>query len=135
MVLFVLIECQPEIGRRFPQNVIALGFLTLFFSYIISVCTSSYAEQHGGMLVLQAVGFTMLIVVALVFYALITPTDFTYAGGFIITILVCFAFFGIFASFQWNPILYSLYCTFGAIFAGFMLVIDTQVIVGGGREI
>ena len=76
---------------------------------------------------------TMLIVVGLVLYALLTPTDWTHCGGFVIIILICLAFFGIFASFAWNPIAYSAYCTIGAIFGGFMLVIDTQMIVGGGR--
>ena len=41
--------------------------------------------------------------------------------------------FGIFAWVAWIPILHNLYCALGAVLFGIYLVIDTQLIVGGGR--
>lgn len=82
---------------------------------------------------IQAVAITIALVIGLTAYAFITRTDFTTWIGIIVVVLICFIFFGITCAVQWNPILYSLYCTFGAIIAGILLIIDTQMIVGGER--
>lgn len=40
---------------------------------------------------------------------------------------------GIFAWIAWIPVLHTLYCALGAAVFGIYLVIDTQLIFGGGR--
>jgi protein lifeguard len=109
--------------------------LTLCFSYIISYATSLYANAYGGSLVIEAVAITIALVAALTFYAFVARTDFTTWIGIVVVIFICFVFFGITCAVQWNPILYSLYCCLGAIIAGILLIIDTQMIVGGERSI
>lgn len=84
---------------------------------------------------IEACAITIALVIALTVYAFITKTDFTTWIGIVIVIVICFAFFGITVALSWNPILYSLYCALGAIVAGILLIIDTQMIVGGERAI
>lgn len=84
---------------------------------------------------IEAVAVTIALVLALTAYAFISRTDFTTWIGILIVVLICFIFFGITCAVQWNPILYSLYCCLGAILAGILLIVDTQMIVGGERSI
>jgi FtsH-binding integral membrane protein len=77
----------------------------------------------------------MSVVVALTLYAVFTRTDFTTLVGIIIVVVVCFSVFGILCLFGRDPVLYKLYCAFGAILAGICLIIDTQMIVGGEKNI
>lgn len=134
IIFYFAVECT-EAGRRYPYNLALLVLLTLCFSYIISYTTSLYANVFGGSLVIEAVAITMALVSGLTFYAFVTRTDFTTWIAVVIVVLICFIFFGITCAVSWNPILHSLYCTLGAILAGILLVIDTQMIVGGDRSI
>jgi FtsH-binding integral membrane protein len=134
ILFYFVIECT-EAGRKYPYNLVILVLLTLSFSYIISQTTSVYANAFGGSLVIEALAITIALVVGLTVYAFVTRTDFTTWIGIVIVVLIGFTFFGIACATRWNPILHSLYCTFGAILAGILLVIDTQMIVGGDRSI
>ncbi len=71
--------------------------------------------------------------VALSLYAIFTRTDFTTILGMLIAIIAPLILFGIFAWISWIPVLHSLYCALGAALFGIYLVIDTQLIVDGGR--
>ena len=113
---------------------ILLLVFVLSFSYILSYTTTYYANVYGGQLVIEACAITMTIVAALTVYALFTPTDFTTWVGIVIVVVVCFTFFGVSVAVRWNQTLYSLYCALGAILAGILLIIDTQMIVGGERS-
>lgn len=132
IIFYFIIECT-EVGRKHPYNLILLVLLTLCFSYIISYTTSLYANKYGGSLVIEAVAITIVLVAALTCYAFFTRTDFTTWIGIIVVVLICFIFFGITCAVKWNPILHSLYCCIGAIIAGILLIVDTQLIVGGDR--
>jgi len=59
----------------------------------------------------------------------VSKTDFNTWFGIVIVVVVAFIAFGISCALTYNPILYSLYCTFGVILAGIILIIDTQMIV------
>lgn len=73
------------------------------------------------------------IVVALTLYALFTRSDFTTGWAILVGIIAPLIMFGIFAWISWIPVLHSLYCALGAALFGIYLVIDTQLIAGGGR--
>jgi FtsH-binding integral membrane protein len=60
---------------------------------------------------------------------MISPT----AGASSSLIVASLVMFGIFAWIAWIPVLHSFYCALGCIIFGIYLVIDTQLIVGGGR--
>jgi FtsH-binding integral membrane protein len=120
---------------RAPWNLVLLTVFTLSFAYILSQLTTIYADRYGGPLVLQAVIYTAIIVLALTFYTFIARIDFSTLVGILIVVVVCFIMFGISCIFTWNPVLYTLYCTLGVIVAGILLIIDTQTIVDGDRGI
>ena len=113
--------------------ILLLAFV-LCFSYILSYTTTYYANTYGGQIVIEACAITMAIVIALTAYAFFTRTDFTTWVGIVIVVVVCFAFFGVSVAVRWNKTLNSLYCALGAIVAGILLIIDTQMIVGGERS-
>jgi FtsH-binding integral membrane protein len=133
VILSILIECT-SCGRQHPQNMILLLVFVLCFSYILSYTTSYYAYTYGGQIVIEACAITMAILIALTAYAFFTRTDFTTWVGIVIVIVVCFSFFGVSVAVRWNKTLNSLYCALGAILAGILLIIDTQMIVGGERS-
>jgi len=129
IILFtILIECTP-LGKTHPSNLIILIAFTICFSYIISYTTSIYALKYGGPLVIQIFIITIALVLALTIYAFVSKTDFNTWFGIVIVVVVAFIAFGISCALTYNPILYSLYCTFGVILAGIILIIDTQMIV------
>lgn len=70
---------------------------------------------------------------ALTLYAMFTRNDFSTGYGILFGIIAPFIMFGIFAWISWIPVLHSLYCALGACLFAIYLVIDTQLIVGGGR--
>ena len=113
--------------------ILLLAFV-LCFSYILSYTTTYYANKYGGQIVIEACAITMAIVIALTAYAFFTRTDFTTWVGIVIVIVVCFSFFGVSVAVRWNKTLNSLYCALGAILVGILLIIDTQMIVGGERS-
>lgn len=107
---------------------------------MVSFITSIVAEAEGGAIVVVAASMTLgnyliiqAIVVGLTLYAIFTRNDFTTGWGILIGIIAPFILFGIFAWIAWIPVLHSLYCALGAALFGVYLVIDTQLIVGGGR--
>ncbi len=122
------------------MNYALLLMFTLAEAYMVSFITSIVAEREGGAIVVIAASMTLgtyclieAIVIALTLYALFTRSDFTTGWGILIAILAPFIMFGIFAWISWIPVLHSLYCALGAALFGIYLVIDTQLIVGGGR--
>lgn len=123
--------CQA--GRIFPANFILLLVFTLSEAYMVSFITSIVADVEGGAIVVVAACMTLSIVVALTLYALFTRSDFTTGWGILVGIIAPLILFGIFAWISWIPVLHSLYCALGAALFGIYLVIDTQLIAGGGR--
>lgn len=75
----------------------------------------------------------LFIVACLTIYAIVTPKDFTTGIGIIIAFIAPFIMLGIFAWVAWLPILHVLYCSLGCALFGIYLVVDTQLIIGGGR--
>ncbi len=69
----------------------------------------------------------------LTIYAILTPNDFTTGFGILIAVIAPFVMFGVFCGIAWIPVLHALYCCLGCVLFGIYLVIDTQLIVGGGR--
>ena len=113
---------------------------TLSEAYMVSFITTVYAEFKGGAIVIVAACMTLgnyffnkAIVVALTLYAMFTRSDFSAGYGILFGMIAPFIMFGIFAWVSWIPVLHSLYCALGACLFAIYLVIDTQLIVGGGR--
>lgn len=117
------------------MNLILLLIFTLGFSYLVSYSSTWYAYAYGAGTVINAAIITLVIVLALSVFACFTKGDFTDMLLFpiILIVLASFACFGFLCFLSWSPILYNLYCTLICIVAGIILLIDTQMIIGGGR--
>jgi FtsH-binding integral membrane protein len=102
---------------------------------MISQVTSLYAYYYGGPLVLTAAGLTLFMVLGLTLFALFSRNNFSMLFGLIIILLFSFGGFGILCIFTISPILYQLYCAIAVAIMGILLIIDTQLIIGGGKNI
>lgn len=72
------------------------------------------------------------LVFALTLYSFMVKVDFSTCVGIIIVVLFCFILFGLsFAMSLGTPALHNLYGTFGVIFGGIILVLDTQYVASG----
>jgi len=133
-IIMGVILCS-ERYRQAPHNVIWLTMFTLCFSYLVSQITSAYAYYYGGPLVLTAAGMTLFMVIGLTLYAIFSRNDFRMLYGIIVVLFFSFLGFGIMCIFTLNPVLYQLYCALAVAILGILLVIDTKLIIGGGKSI
>lgn len=72
------------------------------------------------------------MVLALTIYSFTTTTDFTTMGAMAFILLAVFMVFGLF-SFWFGTTLRLIYCAIGVFLFGFYLVMDTQMLIGGGK--
>jgi protein lifeguard len=112
---------------------VLLLIFTLCYGYIISFCTSVYAEAYGAPLVLEAMILTSAMCGALTLYAFIVKQDIKTLVAILIVVIICMILFAISFAFTMSDTLHTLYATFGCIFGGIILIIDTNFIADGDR--
>ena len=95
---------------------------------MLSFITSLYVESHGAPLVLEAIILTIGMAGSLTVYAWLVKTDMSTCIAIIIIFLFCFVLYGISFAFSLSGAVHTLFATFGAIIAGIILVLDTQMI-------
>lgn len=135
-VLTIVVMCCGSacIGSQGTAvKAVLLLIIVLCFSYVVSFCTSIYAKAYGAPLVVEAAVLTGGLVFALTLYAFVIKTNFTTCMGIIVVVFFCFLLFGISFAFTMSGALHTLYATFGCIFSGIILVLDTQWIADGSR--
>jgi FtsH-binding integral membrane protein len=85
-------------------------------------------------IVIYAVGITLAIFFALTAFAFQTKIDFTVCHQLAFVMLWVLILFGFIAGItRGNNVVNLVYSALGAVFFCFFLVIDTQLIIGGGR--
>ncbi|PFH34581.1 N-methyl-D-aspartate receptor-associated protein [Besnoitia besnoiti] len=126
-VLMIVVTCFPEMGRRVPQNFILLSLITGCFSMLIAFGGAA-TESDAFFL---AVGITFVVVVALTLFACQTKIDFTGCGPYIMVAVICLMMFGIFSIFWHSRVMNLVYSSLAALLFSFLLVYDTQQVVGG----
>ena len=113
-------------------KIMLLIIVNLCTSYVISFITSYYASKYGAPFVLECMILTSGLVFALTLYSFMVKVDFSTCVAIIIVVLFCFILFGLsFAMNLGTPTLHNLYGTFGVIFGGIILVLDTQYVASG----
>ncbi|PHJ25492.1 n-methyl-d-aspartate receptor-associated protein [Cystoisospora suis] len=127
LVLMIVVTCFPQLGRRVPQNFIFLTLITGCFAMLIS-CGGAATENDAFFL---AVGITFIVVIALTIFACQTKIDFTGCGPYIMVAMICLLMFGIFSIFWHSRVVNLVYSALGALLFSFLLVYDTQQVVGG----
>ena len=135
--IFCTLICCKHVARKTPTNYILLGIFTLCWTFLIGWICSAY---DAGV-VLMAAGMTAIITVSLSIYACFTKTDFTVLCGpflcwgllLIIAISMTLSLLSMII-FSFTETWYPFATGFAIIIYGLYLIIDTQLIVGGGRH-
>ena len=137
LFVFCAIACCKNVARKTPTNYIFLGIFTVCWTYILTFICSFYAGED----IILAAGFTAIITLALSVYACFTKVDMTevcgpflFMGLIIILMvqLMCCILSMIFFTFTnaWYPFMAG--CM--VVIYGIYILIDTQLIVGGGKH-
>jgi len=127
----IVLACVPGFSRKTPGNFICLGIFTVLESIMLGT-TASYFNVDA---VLMAVGATAAISLGLSIFAFQTKIDFTTCGALIICLLMILLFYGLF--FIWyDPDGYAQigYSAIGAVVMSFIIVYDTQIMIGGKHK-
>lgn len=130
LVTYLALACCKSAGRRFPMNIILLGFLTLSMSYMMGMISAFYNIES----VLIAVGITAFVCLGITLFSFQTKYDFTSSMGILFVISLALFGFGIVCAFTYSRILYTIYAGLGAIAFSIFLAVDTQLIMGGKRH-
>ena len=134
MIFGLIVECTIICGRKLartvPTNYILLFTFTLCESYLVMYLCSFYSPQ----IVAIAASFTLAVTVSLTLYAFFTKHDFTYCyAALFLFFTVTFVSSLLMFILPQNRFVIVLYSGLGAIIYGFYLVMDTQMLIGGGR--
>ncbi|KAI1294753.1 Protein lifeguard 1 [Halotydeus destructor] len=122
-------SCCQSVRRTYPWNFIALSLYTMATTVLVAFCTITYDAQSVAL----AVGLTTAITLGLTIFAFQTKIDFTVYMQLAFIVGLGFVLFGFTTIFMRTPFLNRVMAGFGAILFSFYIVIDTQLIVGGGR--
>ena len=136
LVIWCTLLCCIKVARKTPGNYILLGLFTLCWTFILGYICSFYDTQD----VAVAMCMTAIVTVTLSAYACFTTTDFTkMCGPFLcwglllvicvqmILSIICMLVF------EYTDTYIPFVEGFCVILYGLYLLIDTQLIVGGGR--
>lgn len=136
IVLMCMIMCCTSVARKVPTNYILLGMFTICMTYIVGLIVAVYTAME----VLIAAGMTFAITITLTIYACVTKNDFTsLCGPFACWGLLIICMVSMLCSiassilFTFTDTFYPFAAGFAVIVYGLYIIIDTQLIMGGGK--
>jgi len=135
MFVFVIaLACCQHLARNYPTNIILLGVITLLVSYLLGTVASTYTAES----VVLAILITLIVTIALILFAFQTKIDFTALNGILFVSLIVLILFGILSAIWCSgrscEILNIVYASIGALIFSIYIVLDTQMIIGGGHK-
>jgi len=130
LVTYFAIVCCKSAARRFPLNLVLLGFLTISMGYMLGMISAYYKIES----VLIAVGITTFVCLGVTIFSFQTKYDFTSCFGVLFVISLALLGFGIVCIFTYSKIMYTIYAGLGAVAFSIFLAVDTQLIMGGKRH-
>ena len=125
-VLVLLPLCVPGAFNKVPLNYIILTLFTLSYSYLLAVLTCLYKPQS----VLTTLFLTLVVVGALILYAMKTKEDFSTCGGMLCVFLILLILSSLILIFIPVPFLYLIYNILGLVLFSFYLIFDVQLLMG-----
>ncbi|EDW01202.1 protein lifeguard 1 isoform X2 [Drosophila grimshawi] len=129
VVLFSMACCETA-RRTFPINFVCLGFFTVTMSLLLGAA----AGTLDSVVVLEAVAITAALVVGLSIFAIQTKYDFTSCRAVLVSVVICLLVLSISASFVRESFADIALSCLGALLASFLLIYDTQLIIGGNHK-
>ncbi|ALC42746.1 CG30379 [Drosophila busckii] len=130
LIIMCSMVCCEVARRRFPLNFILLAMFTVTMSLMLGAVASTLDVD----MVLLAVGITAVMVIALSIYAIQTKYDFTAWGGVLISVVILLLILAIAGSFLRTNFGNTAVSSLGALLASFLLIYDTQLIMGGKHK-
>eukprot|EP01069_Polyplicarium_translucidae_P007775 Polyplicarium_translucidae@DN3151_c0_g1_i3.p1 len=126
IIIIALMCCKLD--KKYPVNVLLMTLFSICFGFIFGAA----GAWVGGSIVAQAVGVTVLVVVAISLFACQTRFDFTGFGPYLMILLLILFVFGFVIWFvPGNNTVYSVYAGLGVFVFSCYLIFDTQLIIGG----
>jgi FtsH-binding integral membrane protein len=126
IIVFIILGCNPSVGKKVPYNYIILFTITLFESIFCSFLAAALDFK----LVCFAILFTIGATAGLTFYAWTTKTDVTFMGGMLFMGLCQLFVFCIIALFIRSQILELLIILVTTFLFGIYIIYDTQLLIG-----
>ncbi len=128
----IMLTCCGEAPRRtYPTNYILLGVFTLATSIMVGVVSASYAPESVAL----AAGLTLFIFLGLTAFAWQTKIDFTPWNQGAATACWGLILLGLTCAFFPGNVMRNVYATLGALLFSAFIIIDTQMLVGGKRQV
>eukprot|EP00922_Rhytidocystis_sp_ex-Travisia-forbesii_P015180 GHVS01022666.1.p1 GENE.GHVS01022666.1~~GHVS01022666.1.p1 ORF type:complete len:299 (+),score=41.08 GHVS01022666.1:489-1385(+) len=126
-VAIIVMSCKPDIGRRYPTNYVMLLLVTVCMSWTIALAGATSTSSAFAI----AAGITAVVCLGLTIFAIQTRWDFTGCSVFVFVALLVLIVFGIICAIMRTHIMDIVYSSLGALLFSFILVYDTQQVVGG----
>ncbi|XP_034479567.1 protein lifeguard 1 [Drosophila innubila] len=130
LVVLLSMACCESARRSFPINFVCLGLFTVTMSLLLGAVASTMDAN----MVLMSVGITAVLIIALSIFAIQTKYDFTAWRGVLIACVVCLIILGFAGGFLRSTFGETAISIFGALIASFLLIYDTQLIIGGNHK-
>ena len=136
LIIQCALLCCMKVARKSPSNYIMLTIFTLCWTFMIGYICALYDATT----VLTAALMTAVLTISLSIYAVTTDRDFTTLCGpfvclgllIVICISICMSLLS-FLVFTYTDTYIPFAAGFGVIVYGLFLLIDTQLVCGGGR--
>jgi len=130
LILSLIIICVPRASEKVPLNYI------LLFSYAVMAgfMLAGIGAMYDLRILVLAVGTTLAVSLVLILFACQVKYDFTKWYPYLIVglvVLLMMGIIGFFVRVEWYQILIGV---IGTLIFSFLLVLDTQMIVGGKRK-
>jgi modulator of FtsH protease len=136
IVVYIGLLFLTNMLRNNPvAGVICVFALTGFLGYTLGPILSFYIHSfaNGGQLVMTALGGTAVIFFALSGYALVSKTDFSYLGGFLMAAIMVAFLAGIAAMVFHMPMLDLVVSGAFMLLSSGMILFQTSLIIHGGE--
>lgn len=130
LATMIALFCCFEQSKKVPNNYILLGLFTLCEAYLVSYTCTQYEPQS----VLMAALMTLAVTISLTVYAFTTKKDFTYFGATFFIFSAVLIMVSLLSWFTQNNFLHMVCVAGGAVFYGFYLIYDTQLVAGGKKH-
>ncbi|TGZ66731.1 hypothetical protein CRM22_005170 [Opisthorchis felineus] len=137
LITYIILSCCVECRRRSPGNYLCLAVFTLALSYL----AGTMAAFHSTLSVMIAFLMTIILCVAITLFAMQTRWDFTMCSGLILALSLTLLLTGmacLIVNFTLgrNNVLSAVYSGVALLLFSILLVVDTQMVLGGkGHEL
>ncbi|KAH8407605.1 hypothetical protein KR222_007921, partial [Zaprionus bogoriensis] len=130
IVVMLSMACCETARRSYPLNFVCLALFTVTMSLLLGGVASTLDAD----VVIFAVAVTAVLVVSLSIFAIQTKYDFTAWGGVALCVVIFLLILAVGGLFFRSTFAKVLHSSLGALLASFLLIYDTQLILGGTHK-